>query len=173
MKKINTNFKGLFIIKGKRFLDKRGFFRELLVEKLIKKKLVFHVVSKTKKNYLRGLHLQLNKGQGKYISVIKGKIFDIAVDCRKKSQTFGKYYKVILSEKNCTSIYMPPGFAHGLVGLDNENIVVYHCTQYRDKKSETSIKWSDKTIGIKWPVKKPKISNKDNDAISFESFTKL
>ena len=68
---------------------------------------------------------------------------------------------------------MPPGFAHGLVGLDNENIVVYHCTQYRDKKSETSIKWSDKTIGIKWPVKKPKISNKDNDAISFESFTKL
>ena len=173
MKKLNTKFKGLFIIKGKKFLDKRGFFRELLIEKLIKKKLVFHVVSKTKKNYLRGLHLQLNKSQGKYISVIKGKIFDVAVDCRKKSQTFGKYYKVILSEKNCTSIYMPPGFAHGLVGLDNENIVVYHCTQYRDKKSETSIKWSDKTIDIKWPVKKPKISNKDNDAISFESFTKL
>ena len=173
MKKLNTKFKGLFIIKGEKFLDKRGFFRELLIEKLIKKKLVFHVVSKTKKNYLRGLHLQLNKSQGKYISVIKGKIFDVAVDCRKKSQTFGKYYKVILSEKNCTSIYMPPGFAHGLVGLDNENIVVYHCTQYRDKKSETSIKWCDKTIDIKWPVKKPKISNKDNDAISFESFTKL
>ena len=128
---------------------------------------------KQKKNFLRGLHLQLNKSQGKYISVVKGKIFDVAVDCRKKSATFGKYYKVILSEKNCTSIYMPPGFAHGFVGLDNENIVVYHCTQYRDKKSETGIKWNDKTINIKWPLKKPKISNKDSKNISFESFTNL
>ena len=68
---------------------------------------------------------------------------------------------------------MPPGFAHGFVGLDNENIVVYHCTQYRDKKSETGIKWNDKTINIKWPAKKPKISNKDSKNISFESFTNL
>jgi dTDP-4-dehydrorhamnose 3,5-epimerase len=173
MKKIKTNFKGLFIIKGKKFLDKRGFFRELLTEKIIKKKLVFHVVSKTKKNFLRGLHLQLNKGQGKYISVVKGKIFDVAVDCRKKSVTYGKYYKVILSEKNCTSIYMPPGFAHGFVGLDSENIVVYHCTNYRDKKSETGIKWNDKEINIKWPVKKPKISIKDSKNISFKNFTNL
>ena len=155
MKIIKTNFKDLFIVKNKRFLDKRGFFRELLVEKLIKKKLVFHVVSKTKKNYLRGLHLQRKNVQGKYISVVKGKIFDVALDCRKKSPTFGKYYKIILSEKNCTSIYMPPGFAHGLVGLDNENIVVYHCTQYRDKRSETCSKWNDKDINIRWPVKKP------------------
>ena len=173
MKKINTNFKGLFIIKGKKFLDKRGFFRELLGEKIIKKKLVFHVVSKTNKNFLRGLHLQLNKGQGKYISVVKGKIFDVAVDCRKKSATYGKYYKVILSDKNCTSIYMPPGFAHGLLGLDSENIVVYHCTQYRDKKSETGIKWNDKEINIKWPVKNPKISTKDSKNISFKNFTNL
>jgi dTDP-4-dehydrorhamnose 3,5-epimerase len=173
MKKIKTNFKGLFVIKGKRFLDKRGFFRELLAEKIIKKKLIFHVVSKTKKNFLRGLHLQQKKVQGKYISVVKGKIFDVAVDCRKRSKTFGKYYKIILSDKNCTSIYMPPGFAHGLVGLDKENIVVYHCTQYRDKKSETGIKWNDKTINIKWPVKKPKISDKDSKNISFKNFINL
>ena len=173
MKKIKTNFKGLFIIKSKKFLDKRGYFRELLTEKIIKKKLIFHVVSKTKKNFLRGLHLQLNKSQGKYISVVKGKIFDVAVDCRKKSATYGKYYKVILSDKNCTSIFMPPGFAHGLLGLDSENIVVYHCTQYRDKKSETGIKWNDKTINIKWPVKKPKISDKDSKNISFKNFTNL
>ena len=170
MKKIKTNFKDLFIIKGERFIDKRGFFRELLVEKLIKKRLIFHVVSKTKKNFLRGLHLQRKREQGKYISVIKGKICDVAVDYRKKSKTFGKYYKVILSEKNCTSIYMPPGFAHGLVGLDNENIVVYHCTQYRDKKSETGIKWNDREINIKWPVKKPKISSKDSKNVSFKNF---
>jgi len=173
MKIIKTNFKDLFIVKGKRFLDKRGFFRELLVEKLIKKKLVFHVVSKTKKNYLRGLHLQRKNVQGKYISVVKGKIFDVAVDCRKKSTTFGKYYKVILSDKNCTSIYIPPGFAHGLVGLDEENIVVYHCTKYRDENSETGIKWNDKTINIKWPVKKPKISDKDSKNISFKNFINL
>jgi len=173
MKIIKTNFKDLFIVKGKRFLDKRGFFRELLVEKLIKKKLVFHVVSKTKKNYLRGLHLQRKNVQGKYISVVKGKIFDVAVDCRKKSTTFGKYYKVILSGKNCTSIYIPPGFAHGLVGLDEENIVVYHCTKYRDENSETGIKWNDKTINIKWPVKKPKISDKDSKNISFKNFINL
>jgi len=173
MKIIKTNFKDLFIVKGKRFLDKRGFFRELLVEKLIKKKLVFHVVSKTKKNYLRGLHLQRKNVQGKYISVVKGKIFDVAVDCRKKSTTFGKYYKVILSDKNCTSIYIPPGFAHGLVGLDEENIVIYHCTKYRDENSETGIKWNDKTINIKWPVKKPKISDKDSKNISFKNFINL
>ena len=173
MKIIKTNFKGLFIIKSKKFLDKRGFFRELLTEKIVKKKLIFHVVSKTKKNFLRGLHLQLNKSQGKYISVVKGKIFDVAVDCRKKSATYGKYYKIILSDKNCTSIYMPPGFAHGLLGLDSENIVVYHCTQYRDKKSETGIKWNDKEINIKWQVKKPKISTKDSKNISFKNFTNL
>ena len=173
MKKIKTNFKGLFIIKSKKFLDKRGFFRELLTEEIVKKKLIFHVVSKTKKNFLRGLHLQLNKSQGKYISVVKGKIFDVAVDCRKKSVTYGKYYKVILSDKNCTSIFMPPGFAHGLLGLDSENIVVYHCTQYRDKKSETGIKWNDKEINIKWPVKNPKISTKDSKNISFKNFTNL
>jgi len=173
MKKIKTNFKGLFIIKSKKFLDKRGYFRELLTEKIIKKKLIFHVVSKTKKNFLRGLHLQLNKSQGKYISVVKGKIFDVAVDCRKKSVTYGKHYKIILSDKNCTSIYMPPGFAHGLLGLDSENIVVYHCTQYRDKKSETGIKWNDKEINIKWPIKNPKISTKDSKNISFKNFTNL
>tara|TARA_E500000331_G_scaffold145142_1_gene141300 strand:- start:893 stop:1414 length:522 start_codon:yes stop_codon:yes gene_type:complete len=173
MKKIKTIFDGLFIIKGKKFSDKRGYFRELLVEKIIKKKLIFHVVSKTNKNFLRGLHLQRNKGQGKYISVVKGKIFDVAVDCRKKSKTYGKYYKIILSSKNCSSVYIPPGFAHGFLGLDNENIVVYHCTQYRDKKSETGIKWNDKTIDINWPINKPKISNKDSKNMSFESFTKL
>ena len=125
---------------------------------------------KTKKNYLRGLHLQKNKSQGKYLSVVKGKILDVAVDCRRRSKTFGKHYKIILSDKNCTSIYIPPGFAHGFLSLANENIVVYHCTQYRDKKSEVGIKWNDKTLNINWQTTKPKVSYKDNKNISFESF---
>jgi len=173
MKKIKTKLKDLFVIKGDKFSDKRGYFRELLIEKLIKKRLIFHVVSSTKKNFLRGMHLQRKKGQGKYLSVIKGRIFDVAIDCRKKSKTFGKYYKIILSDKNCTSVYIPPGFAHGFIGLDKENIVVYHCTQYRDKKSETGIRWDDETINIKWPVKKPKISIKDSKNISFKNFNNL
>jgi dTDP-4-dehydrorhamnose 3,5-epimerase len=173
MKKIKTKLKGLFVIKGDKFSDKRGYFRELLIEKLIKKRLIFHVISSTKKNFLRGMHLQRKKGQGKYLSVIKGRIFDVAIDCRKKSKTFGKYYKIILSDKNCTSVYIPPGFAHGFIGLDKENIVVYHCTQYRDKKSETGIRWDDETINIKWPVKKPKISIKDSKNISFKNFNNL
>ena len=172
MKKIKTNFKDLFIIKSKKFLDKRGFFRELMIEKTIKKKLIFFVVSNTKKNFLRGLHLQTEKKQGKYLSVVKGRIFDVGVDCRKKSKTFGKYFKIILSDKNCTSVYIPPGFAHGFIGLDEENIVVYGCTQYRHKKSETGIRWNDQTINIKWPIKRPKISTKDKNNLSFSDFSK-
>ena len=173
MKIIKTKFKDLLIYDKKTFRDKRGYFRELYIKKHFKTKFPFDVMSFSKKNVLRGLHLQTKNPQAKLITVTYGRIFDVAVDCRKKSATFGKYYKIILSDKNCNSIYMPPGFAHGFVGLDNENIVVYHCTQYRDKKSETGIKWNDKILNIRWPVKKPKVSSKDSKNVSFESFTKL
>ena len=91
MKKIKTQFKDLFIFKSENHFDKRGFFRELIIEKQVKSKFKFFVVSKSKKNVLRGLHFQSNNPQGKYLSVIKGKIFDVAVDCRPKSKTFGKF----------------------------------------------------------------------------------
>ena len=141
MKIKKTRFKDLVIYKSKNFYDKRGFLRELTIQKIIKKKLIFTVMSKSKKNVLRGLHMQKKNTQGKYISVLKGKILDVVVDCRKKSKTFGKHYKIILSEKNCTSMFIPPGFAHGFLGLNNENIVVYSCTNYRDKNSEIGLKW--------------------------------
>ena len=80
--------------------------------------------------------MQTRKSQGKFISVLKGKIFDVAVDLRKKSKTYGMHFKSILSEKNSKSIYIPPGFAHGFCGLEKENYVIYSCTNYRDKKSE-------------------------------------
>ena len=123
-----TKFKDLIVVSGMFHGDTRGYLREFLIEKIIKKKFKFHLVSKSKKNVLRGLHYQLNKAQGKYISVIKGKIFDVAVDMRKNSKTYGKSFKIILSEKNCKSVYIPPGFAHGFQTLKNENIVVYNCT---------------------------------------------
>ena len=162
-----TKFKGLIVFKSQNFLDKRGKFRELAREKLIKKKLVFKILSKSKKNVLRGLHLQKKFQQGKYVSVLKGKILDVAVDCRKKSKTYGKYYKLILSEKNCKSIFIPPGFLHGFLGLEKENIVVYSCTNYRHKKSEVSVNWNDKDLKIKWNIKKPILSKKDSNNLTF------
>jgi dTDP-4-dehydrorhamnose 3,5-epimerase len=173
MKIIKTKFKELFIYESKNFIDNRGYFRELTIEKIIKKKLVFTVVSKSKKNVLRGLHMQKNNMQGKYLSVVKGKILDVVVDCRKNSKTFGKNYKIILSQKNSKSIYIPAGFLHGFLGLEDENIVVYGCTKYRDKDSEIGVMWNDPNLGISWPIKKPITSIKDKQNISYKEFLKL
>ena len=105
--------------------------------------------------------------QGKYVSVVKGKILDVVVDCRKKSKTYGKHFKIILSEKNCKSIFIPPGFIHGFLGLDKENIIIYSCTNYRDKNSEIGIKWNDKDLKIDWKIKKPILSKKDAKNLEF------
>ena len=167
-----TTFNELLIFKSKHFYDSRGYFRELLLQKKIKKNLIFTVVSKSKKNVLRGLHMQTKFQQGKFISVIKGKILDVVVDCRKKSKTFGKHFKIILSQKNSKSIYIPPGFIHGFLGMDKENIIVYSCTNYRNKNSETGVIWNDESLKIKWPIKKPILSSKDKNNISFKEFLK-
>ena len=161
MKIIKTKFKDLLIIKSKIFYDNRGYFREISLEKLIKKRLIFTILSKSKKNVLRGMHLQRKNPQGKYISVLKGEIFDVAVDCRKNSKTFGKHFKITLNDKKNVSIYIPPGFAHGFVGLKKENIVLYSCTNYRNKKSEIGITWNDPDLNINWPIKDPILSNRD------------
>ena len=172
MKIIKTKFKGLIVIQNKRFDDNRGFFRELLIEKQIKKKFCFYVVSVSKKNVIRGLHYQTKKPQGKFISVLKGKIIDIAVDLRKNSKTFGKHFKIILSDKNCTSIFIPEGFAHGFGGLDNENIIAYSCTNYRYKKGERGLLWNDKDLKINWGIKKPILSSKDKINFTFKEYKK-
>lgn len=173
MKVVKTNFKDLVIVKSKNITDNRGYFREVFIEKYIKKKLIFSVVSKSKKNVLRGLHMQKVNPQGKYVSVVKGKILDVAVDCRRNSKTFGKHYKISLSEKNAKSVFIPAGFLHGFLGLENENVVVYGCTKYRNKNSETGVIWNDDSLNIKWPIKKPIISNKDKNNISFKEFLKV
>ena len=163
-----TKFKGLVILKGVKHQDRRGYLRELVIEKLIKKKFKFQITSLSKKNVLRGLHFQIKKPQGKLISVIKGEIFDVAVDLRKNSKTFGKHFSIRLNEKNCTSVFIPPGFAHGFLSLKKENIVCYSCTEYRSPSSERSLKYNDPKLKIRWPSKKPIISKKDNNASNFE-----
>ena len=169
---VKTKFKDLFIYKNKSFKDKRGYFKELAKENVIKKKLPFTVMSYSKKNVIRGLHIQTKKSQGKFISVLKGKIYDVALDLRKNSKTFGKVFKCILSEKNSQSIYIPPGFAHGFCSLDRENYIIYSCTQYRKASSEKAIRYNDKKLKIKWPTKKPIISEKDKNAMTFFEFKK-
>ena len=168
----SKKIRDLIFVKNKSFKDKRGYFKELIKEKDLKKKFPFSVVSFSKKNVIRGLHLQTKKSQGKFISVVKGKIFDVAVDLRKNSKTFGLYVSTIISEKNSKSIFIPPGFAHGFCTLSNENYVVYSCTRYREKKYEVGIKYNDKDLNIKWPVKKPIISKKDMYNLSFNEFKK-
>ena len=167
-----SKFKDLVIISNTSFKDKRGYFKELLKEKKLKKRFPFLVMSFSRKNVIRGLHLQKKNSQGKFISVIKGKIFDVVVDLRKNSKTYGKYLSTILSEKNSKSIFIPPGFAHGFCALSKENYVVYSCTKYRDKKSEIGINFNDKELKIKWPIKKPIISNKDKNNLSLKEFKK-
>tara|TARA_B100000242_G_scaffold253873_1_gene196343 strand:+ start:409 stop:948 length:540 start_codon:yes stop_codon:yes gene_type:complete len=171
MKKIKKN-RELIIVHNQSYKDKRGYFKEILLEKNIKKKFPFLVMSYSKKNVLRGLHLQMKKSQGKYISVLKGKIFDVAVDLRKDSSTYGKVFSIILSEENSKSLFIPPGFAHGFCSLAKENYVIYSCTNYRDAKSEIAINYKDKDLKIKWPIKRPIVSKKDQQAISIKEFVR-
>jgi len=173
MKIIKTKFKDLLIYDKKTFRDKRGYFRELYIEKHFKTKFPFDVMSFSKKNVLRGLHLQLKNSQAKLITVLHGKIFDVCVDCRKNSKTFGKYFKIYLSEKENRSLLIPAGFAHGFYSLTEKVVLHYKCSNYRDSKSEIGILWNDKDLKIKWPSKKIIISNKDKKNISFKELKKL
>ena len=174
MKIISTKFSGLKVIQSKSYKDSRGLFKEDYKKKFFKNKnFVFGCTSSSKKNVIRGLHLQTKYSQEKYVSVLKGAIIDVAVDLRKKSKTYGKHYKIILSDTNAKSIFIPAGFAHGFLALKKENIIYYTCTNYRSAKHEVGILWNDKDLKIKWPIKNPVISKKDKKNIKFTDFKKL
>ena len=162
-----TLFKDLEIYETKIFNDNRGNVREAFNSKDNKKQLRLSVVSKSKKNVIRGLHYQIKKPQDKLIGVLKGKILDVVVDLRKNSKTFGKHFKIILSDKNGKMLFVPKGFAHGFLGLSNDNIVLYSCSDFRYPQYERSIKWNDKNLKIKWGIKNPIISKRDRSAQSF------
>jgi dTDP-4-dehydrorhamnose 3,5-epimerase len=172
MKIIKTKFKELFLYKKDTHKDNRGYFRELFIEKNLKKKFPFDIMSLSKKNVVRGLHLQLVRPQGKLLTVIRGKMLDVAVDCRKKSKTYGKHFSIILSDKDNNSLYVPEGFAHGFCSLEDNTILHYKCTEYRDAKSEVGILWNDPELKIKWPKKKVTVSTKDKNNLSFLEFEK-
>lgn len=175
MKLLNTKIKdGPKLIKTNIYKDKRGFFKETYRCSLIKKKkFPFDVMSFSKKNVLRGLHIQTKKSQAKIITVTYGKVFDVAVDLRHNSKTFGRHVSVIISHNDNFSFFIPEGFAHGFVCLTKFCTVNYKCSNYRNEKSEKTISWNDKDLKIKWPTKSPILSNKDNNGLSLKQYKSI
>ena len=171
MKLIKTKIPGPLLIKSTIYKDSRGYLRETFRNNLLNNnKFPFDVMSFSKKNVLRGLHIQTNKSQAKIITVTHGKIFDVAVDLRKNSKNFGKYIGVIISDKSDFSFYIPEGFAHGFICLSKTCTVNYKCSKYRDAKSEKTLNWNDRKVDIKWPRKKPILSDKDKNGLSLDFF---
>ena len=167
-----TKFKGLLIIKQKNNLDKRVILRETFNNKILKKKFIFEYCTTSKKNVFRGFHFQTKNKQSKYINVLKGKILDVVIDLRKKSKTFGKYFSIILSQKNAISLYIPAGFAHAYYSYENENIIYYKLDNYYNPKFENGIIYNDVELNFKWPNKKMIISKKDKSLSTLSHFKK-
>ena len=173
MKLIKTKIPGPLIIKTKIYYDKRGFLKETFRNNLFKNiKFPFDIMSSSKKKVLRGLHIQTDKSQAKIITVTHGKIFDVAVDLRKNSKTFGKYVSLIISENSDFSFYVPKGFAHGFLCLSKKCTVNYKCSEYRQSKYEKTLSWNDPKINIKWPVLNPILSEKDKEGLNLLYFKK-
>ena len=170
MKLIKTKIKDLLIIKTNIYKDERGFFKEIEKFKILKKKFIFDCLSFSKKNILRGLHLQTKRSQAKIITVAQGKILDVVVDLRKKSKTYGKHFSIEISHDSDFSLFIPGGFAHGFMCLSETCVVYYKCTNYRDQKSEVTLKWNDPDLKIRWPITKPILSKKDKEGLLFSNF---
>lgn len=154
---VKTEIDGVYIIESKVFSDSRGYFFESykkqdFYDAGLKMEFVQENESKSKKGTLRGLHFQSKNSQGKLVRVIKGKVFDVAVDLRKGSDTFGKYVGVILSEDNKKQLYVPEGFAHGFLVISEEAIFNYKCTNVYSPEYEGGILWCDEDLNIKWPI---------------------
>lgn len=154
---LKTAIAGLYIIEHTVFEDDRGYFMETYNFQEFKEaglEVVFRQdnQSKSKKGVLRGLHFQYNHPQGKLVRVIKGTVFDVAVDLRKDSPTYGKWQGVILSAENKKQFYLPEGFAHGFLVLSEEAEFAYKCTDYYHPEDEGGIIWNDKDINILWPL---------------------
>jgi dTDP-4-dehydrorhamnose 3,5-epimerase len=171
MKILNTKFRDVKIIKYNKFIDSRGDLKVTYNKKMINwVNLVFDYTTVSKKNVVRGFHFQWKQQQDKLISVVKGKILDCIIDLRKNSKTFGKQYSVILSEKNCKSLFIPKGFAHACYTLGDINVINCKQSNYYNPKYEGGIIWNDKKLNIKWPGKKPIISTKDKKQKNFQKF---
>lgn len=170
MKIIETDLPGCVVIEPQVFGDSRGFF----FESFNRDKFVAHGldipefvqgnVSSSARGVLRGLHYQWPKPQGKYVSVIEGEVWDVAVDIRRGSPSFGRWTAVLLSAENRRHFWIPPGFAHGFATLSDRAVFTYLCTETYDRDADAGVRWNDAAFAIDWPITEPVLSDKDAKA---------
>ncbi len=178
---IKTGIDGLTVIEPSVFGDERGFFMETYHADAFSKGGIDAVFvqdnhSKSRKGVLRGMHFQVNNPQGKLVRVIDGEVYDVAVDIRKGSRTFGNWYGVALSSENKRQLYVPEGFAHGFYVVSPTAEFVYKCTRFYDPTDELGIRYDDSSVGIDWPVSPkdiPVVSKKDQELPGFEKVCEM
>ncbi|MBL6730947.1 MAG: dTDP-4-dehydrorhamnose 3,5-epimerase [Bacteroidia bacterium] len=171
-----TNIEGLLVIQPKVFGDERGYFFESFRDDVlnnhgVSSKFVQDNQSKSNKGILRGLHFQkAPHAQGKLVTVVKGSVLDIALDIRTNSPTYGHHFAIELNEVNKTIFYIPPGFAHGFLTLEDNTLFSYKCTNYYNLESEGSVLWNSASLNIDWGIENPILSEKDKTAPNFTDF---
>jgi dTDP-4-dehydrorhamnose 3,5-epimerase len=177
MKIEQTKFRDLLVITPDVFRDDRGYFFEpfnearFRVETGLNLTFVQDNESISRKNVLRGMHFQVPpKSQAKLIRVTTGAVLDVVVDLRKSEPTFGKHYSMILSAENKLQLFVPEGFAHGFLVMEEDTIFSYKCTNYYSRECDRSLLWNDPEFGIDWNVEKPIVSDKDHNAMRFSAF---
>jgi dTDP-4-dehydrorhamnose 3,5-epimerase len=176
MEIVETGIPDLYIVKPTVFKDNRGYFfesynKEAFLRHGIDQNFVQDNESKSGKDVLRGLHFQKPPfAQGKLVRVIKGAVRDVAVDLRKSSPTYGKWASVELTEENKWMYWVPPGFAHGFVTLEEDTVFFYKCTNIYNKASEGAIRWDDPDLNIDWGINNPLLSDKDKISPFFKDF---
>ena len=178
MNVVKTPLEGVLVFEPKVFKDDRGHFAETFhLERYRAAGLTLPFVqdnwSRSKRGTLRGLHFQNPRPQGKLVMVTRGAVFDVAVDIKKSSPTFGKWFGVELTEENAKQLWIPPGFAHGFVALKDDTDFLYKCTDVYVPEADAGILWNDPAIGIEWPIKEPLLSKKDAQAPRLSDSTKL
>lgn len=179
MEIIETKLKGLLVIKPRVFQDERGYFFESYNQNIFNQaglniEFVQDNQSLSQKGVLRGLHFQNPPhAQGKLVRVITGSVLDVVLDIRKDSDTYGQWFGLELTEKNKWMMYLPPGFAHGFLTLENNTIFSYKCTNFYNKSSEDCLLWNDKDININWNFDKPLLSAKDFEGKPFKGFESM
>lgn len=166
MKVTPTKLRGVMIIEPDVYLDERGFFLETWSQKRyaeagLPQSYVQDNLSRSTRGILRGLHLQHPFGQGKLVQVVEGEVFDVAVDVRVGSPTFGEWVGTMLTGENHHQIYIPPGFAHGFCVVSEHALFSYKCTEAYHRETELGVIWNDPDVGIEWPLKDPSLSEKD------------
>jgi dTDP-4-dehydrorhamnose 3,5-epimerase len=171
MIKKTTIIQDLFVLSPTKHVDDRGlFFEDFKIKNDLNFEFYQQNVSQSKKGVFRGLHLQLENSQSKIVSVLNGSIFDVVVDLRENSKTFGKWFGVMLSDINYQQLYVPKYFAHGFLALEDNTRVLYKVDDKYNPESEITINWDDPDINIKWPKIPTTISEKDIKGISFKDF---